>query len=247
MCGRRCVRLAADALCALLPWDTEFWGVRIGRVEGGTLTPERLASVDAWSDAHDVRCVYFLADAGDAPTALVVEDGGFRLMDVRVELRRPAGAESAAGVRPVRDDDREPLRAIARSSHGVTRFYADPNFPDARCDDLYETWITRSLDGWADQVLVAERSAEPTGYVSCHLDAEVGTGSIGLIAVDERARGAGIGVALARAAVGWCHANGADVVSVVTQGRNVQALRTFERAGFLTHELGLWFHKWYER
>ena len=229
----------------LLPWDTEFWGIRIGRVEGGGLTPDLLARVDAWAAEQDVRCLYFLADGADARAPQAAEKGGFRLMDVRVELRRPAGREIADGVREARPDDDEALRAIARSSHRVTRFYADPNFPDARCDDLYETWIAQSLGGWAQQVLVADVGDGAAGYVSCHLDAEAGRGSIGLIAVDERARGAGLGVALSRAAVDWCTANGAETMSVVTQGRNTQALRTFERAGFVVDDLGLWLHKWY--
>jgi dTDP-4-amino-4,6-dideoxy-D-galactose acyltransferase len=168
-------------------------------------------------------------------------------MDVRVELRREAAPEPLEGVREAREDDREPLREIARTSHGITRFYADPRFPDDRCDDLYDTWIDQSLSGWAEGVLVADHEGRPAGYVSCHLAAGERRGSIGLIAVDERARGGGIGVVLARSAVGWCAERGAETMSVVTQGRNAQALRTFQRAGFLVDSLGLWFHKWYER
>jgi GNAT superfamily N-acetyltransferase len=208
------------------------------------MTPELLRRVDEWAAENGVSCLYFLADSADAATAHAAEAGGFRLMDVRVELRRAAEREADEGIREARDGDREPLRAIARASHGITRFYADPGFPDERCDDLYDAWISRSLEGWADGVLVAEHDGRAAGYVSCHLGEQ---GSIGLIAVDEAARGAGLGVALARAAVGWCAERGAQTMSVVTQGRNAQALRTFERAGFRVHSLELWFHKWYER
>jgi GNAT superfamily N-acetyltransferase len=166
-------------------------------------------------------------------------------MDVRVELDRAVGerAELPNGVREAMPADREPLRAIAVASHGATRFYADSRFSDERCDDFYDTWITRSLDGWADGVLVADADGRPGGYVSCHLADR--TGSIGLIAVDEAARGGGLGVALSLGAVAWCAARGAERMTVVTQGRNVAALRTFGRAGFLASTLGLWFHKWY--
>ncbi len=208
------------------------------------MTPELLDRVDDWARENDVSCLYFLADSGDAASAHAAEEGGFRLMDVRVELRREARPEDVPGVRTAREEDRDALRAIARVSHGITRFYADPGFPDERCDDLYDIWISRSLEGWAQGVLVAERDGRPVGYVSCHLDDS--QGSIGLIAVDESARGAGLGVSLARAAVGWCAEHGAEAISVVTQGRNTQALRTFERGGFRVHSLELWFHKWYE-
>lgn len=238
---------AETAACTLLPWDSEFWGVPVGRVEDGELTAERLAAVDEWAHANDVACLYFLADGDDPASAHVAERGGFRLMDLRVELRRPSSEEEALQrLREARPDDAGALRAIARSSHGVTRFYADPNFADERCDDLYDVWISRSLEGWADGVLVADGERRPAGYVSCHLDPANATGSIGLIAVDERMRGGGIGVDLARGAVGWCHGRGAEAMTVATQGRNVAALRTFQRAGFLFDSVGLWFHKWYQ-
>jgi dTDP-4-amino-4,6-dideoxy-D-galactose acyltransferase len=218
--------------------------MRIARVAGQTLTPEEARAVDAWCAENDVACAYFLATSADAPTAQVAEEAGYRLMDVRVELAQQLdGAESASPLREARPEDHARLRAIARASHDATRFYADPNFPDDGCDRLYETWIDRSLDGWAEAVLVAERDGVPAGYCSCHLDA--GSGSIGLIAVDESARRQGIGLELASGAVRWCSANGARTISVVTQGRNVAALSTFQRAGFLVAAVDLWFHKWY--
>jgi dTDP-4-amino-4,6-dideoxy-D-galactose acyltransferase len=237
---------AEAAVATLLDWDSEFWGAPIGRVEGGVLDEERLRAVDRWSAANGVACVYFLADSSDASSAHVAEDGSFHLMDLRVELRRGTdGDETTGDLRSALPGDADTLRAITRASHGVTRFYADPHFPDELCDDFYDTWITRSLEGWADGVLVAEADGRPVGYVSCHLDPAAGGGSIGLIAVEEGARGAGVGVTLSRGAVAWCRDRGARRMSVVTQGRNTAALRTFQRAGFLADSVGLWFHKWY--
>ena len=232
------------APCELLAWDTEFWGTGIARVARERLDDAIAAEVDAWAKANDVACVYYLAPGDDASSAHAAERAGFGLMDVRVELARQAErAPLRPAIREARDDDRAKLRRIASSSHGVTRFYADPRFPNDRCDALYDTWIRRSLEGWADGVLVAEVDGTAAGYVSCHLDDA--TGSIGLIAVDGAARGAGLGVDLARGAVAWCAERGARTMTVVTQGRNVPALRTFVRAGFAPSSVDLWFHKWY--
>jgi ribosomal protein S18 acetylase RimI-like enzyme len=220
--------------------------VRIGRVEDGALTAERMRTVDAWAAGEQIECLYFLAAADDPQSAHVAEDWGFRLMDLRVELgQRLEGIQAAPVVRAARPEDRERLRAIARASHGVTRFYADPNFADDRCGDLYATWIDRSLDGWAKVVLVADRDGAAAGYCSVHLDEASRSGSIGLIAVDSQARRGGVGLDLASGAVAWAAQEQAETMSVVTQGNNTAALRTFQRAGFAVASVGLWFHKWY--
>jgi GNAT superfamily N-acetyltransferase len=209
------------------------------------MTPEGAAGLEAWASANDVACLYFLAGE-DPATAHAAEDAGFRLMDVRVGLAR-ASAPAAADdrVRAFEPDDLPTLRAIARASHGVTRFYADPRFPRERCDDLYEAWITRSVEGWAEAVLVAEHDGRPAGYLSVHAD-DAGA-SIGLFAVGEAARGNGLGAALVERSIAWTAERGLPRIAVVTQGRSAAAFRSYERAGFAVESLGFWFHRWYDR
>ena len=235
-------RPALDSPCALLEWDSEFWGVRIGRVLADRLDA---AAVDGWADANGVDCVYFLA-RDDPGAAAHAEDAGFRLVDVRVELGRPSAGDERSTLRPATGADEAPLRELARPNHRITRFYADPRFPDDRCDDLYATWVTRSLEGWADAVLVAELDGQPAGYVSLHR-LEWGWGLIGLIGVAPDAQGRGLGRRLVDGAVAWSRDGGLERVTVVTQARNVPALRLFEGCGFRIADVGLWFHKWYER
>ena len=185
-----------------------------------------------------------LVDAGHVDESRAAQQAGFQLVDVRIELHRPTAAERAP-VREHREEDVEALRAIARASHGDTRFYADPRFPRKRCDDLYDVWISRSCDGWAEAVLVPDEKGPAAGYVTVHVDEARQRGSIGLIAVAPEARGRGVGETLVRAAVDWCHGRALREILVVTQGRNVNAQRVFQRCGFRTSTVGLWFHKWY--
>jgi dTDP-4-amino-4,6-dideoxy-D-galactose acyltransferase len=227
----------------LLPWDTEFWGVRIARVEGDAMTAGRAAGLESWAAENDVACLYFLAGE-DAASAHAAEDAGFRLMDVRVGLaRRSAPGGGDERVRPFADGDLPALRAIARTSHRATRFYADPRFPDDRCDDVYDTWITRSVEGWAEDVLVAEHEGRAAGYLSLHGGEE--RASMGLFAVAEDARGSGLGAALVERGIAWAHERGLPEIAVVTQGRSAAALRVYERRGFAVETLGFWFHRWY--
>lgn len=233
--------------CRLLAWDSEFFGVRVARLDDRTLDDERAARALEWCDRQKVDCLYFLADAGDAETVRAAQRSGFGLVDIRVTLARPLDADQAdAGlaeaVRAARPEDVGPLAAIAREAHADSRFYFDGRFPRERCADLYATWIERSCAGWADAVLVADHEGRAAGYITCQV---AGTsGRIGLVGVAPEARGRGIGRRLVRGALGWFAARPADRVEVVTQGRNVAAQALYQQHGFRTHRVELWYHRW---
>jgi dTDP-4-amino-4,6-dideoxy-D-galactose acyltransferase len=215
----------------ILQWDSNFWGAEIAVVSS--------PAVD-WEE-ENIDCAFLLVDADDTEQIRLAVLFGFNLMDIRVTLRSTHGSAKSGG-RPVEPEDVSALARIARRSHHLTRFYADPRFPDERCDDLYETWIRNSIDGWADSVRVVGPIGAPVGYVTVHADRE--RSQLGLIAVDERARGHGYGLHLVRAALWEAWNLGCSRMTVVTQGRNVGAQRVFQRAGFVTVKTELWFHRW---
>jgi ribosomal protein S18 acetylase RimI-like enzyme len=134
---------------------------------------------------------------------------------------------------------------MARVNHRDTRFYYDGHFSQRECDTLYETWIERSCNGYTDAVLVAERDRQPAGYITCDLHGDYG--QIGLLGVGEAWQGQGIGQALIDAALHWFGERGIERVQVVTQGRNHRAQRAYQRRGFVSSEVQLWYHRWFER
>lgn len=245
----------------VLNWDSSFFGFRVARLSGDTLAREQIQSIDAWCRQAQVDCLCFLSRADDPITTGLAEDNGFRLVDIRLtfEYKPPAGAtfeipKAGYQIRSARPGDVEPLQDIAGQSHHDTRFYFDTRFPRPLCDQLYKTWIKRSCEDYADLVLVAELEGIPVGYISCHLDqADPGLnptsssliGRIGIVGVSAQAQGRGIGQGLVLSAADWFLKQGAQKVTVVTQGRNSNAQRLYQRCGFLTQKVQLWYHKWY--
>jgi GNAT superfamily N-acetyltransferase len=143
----------------------------------------------------DLTCL--LADPDQPEWIQQAEEQGFRYVDTRVELALDVSEpwyETSHPIRPCEEADVEPMAALARRAHRITRFYADPRFARMRCDDLYEGWLRNSVDGWAQAVLVL--GSAPLGYVTVHVDGQAA--SLGLIAVHEQARGHGYGLALTR-------------------------------------------------
>jgi dTDP-4-amino-4,6-dideoxy-D-galactose acyltransferase len=232
----------------LLAWDSEFFGVPTGRVLGDTLDAARVSEIDDWARGRGVKLLYFRARSDDPATARVAEEAGFRLVDVRMTFEREvvgAPAPLAAGIRAYAAGDLAAVRAIARTAYVDSRFYADGRIPRERCDALYDRWTVQACDGGAARVLVAEEAGRVVGYVTCDLSRD-GSGAIGLIGVDEQFRGRGIGRRLVEGAVAWAAERGQARLIVVTQGRNVGAQRLYQRCGFVTLAVELYFHKWYD-
>ena len=232
-------------------WDSDFFGIRIGRVVTNRLSCAIMDATNRWCALNAVDCLYFLADANDAQTIRLAEDFGFNLVDMRMTLARrilseepmPTAPEGAI-IRLALPSDLKFLRAIARCGHRDSRFYFDNRFPAERCDSLYETWIEKSCAGRSAAVFVAELRETPVGYVTCNR-VDPATGQIGLLGVDSSAQGKGLGSVLINTAIGWFRRQGLNRALVVTQGRNVRAQVCYQRCGFLTQSVQLWYHRWF--
>ena len=241
-----------SSLCQYRDWDSEFFGDRIAQITVNRLTPKDMDTIMRWCAAQTIDCLYFFAETDDGETVSIAESNRFNLVDIRITLEKhlarnpvPEHEFSNGIIRLSTSGDISSLKAIASKSYQDSRFYYDPNFPNARCEALYETWIEKSCQGYADTVLVAELEGQPIGYVSCHLLDQV-TGKIGLVGLSVDAQGKGFGKRLIHASLQWFAKQGTEQVTVVTQGRNVKAQRLYQKWGFLTQSVQLVYHRWFK-
>ncbi|MBC8172224.1 MAG: hypothetical protein H7X77_11145, partial [Anaerolineae bacterium] len=132
-----------SAPCQFLPWDTDFFGFRIARVNHNELTSELMPEIDTWSQGEAIQCLYLLANIHDLATTHLAENHGFHFVDLRLTLAQKLPdsfkAEQSPLIRPFQPQDLPYLEAIARSSYTDSRFYYDPGFPRERCDEFYAT------------------------------------------------------------------------------------------------------------
>ena len=236
-----------------MEWDTKFWGFHCAAITAKELREDQAAGVDSWCSRNGVRFLQYLAPVDDQASIESACRAGFRLVDIRLTLdaettstsENPFRLTTDYEIAPSRLEDLDQLDEIARQSHSASRYYNDGRFPRTGCDLLYATWIRRSHEGFADIVLVARSDGQAMGYVTCKQGENPTEGSIGLVGVSSGARGRGVGRALLGEAMNWFWSVGVVEASVVTQGRNYAAQRLYQRCGFVTHDLSLWFHKWY--
>jgi dTDP-4-amino-4,6-dideoxy-D-galactose acyltransferase len=235
----------STAAMELLPWDSDFFGFSIARIE--VQRPERgdlEAAIEACVQSG-VRCAYLLLDADDAHGSEAAQSLGFVLRDVRVELDRPIAAEDAGaadGAGAIVEAGAEHLPALeglVRERLTTSRFFSDPGFARERCRELYAAFVRRGLADAPERWTFA--TADASGCIVCHADAEGSVGTIELVA----ARRPGDGGALVRAAVASFARAGLSSALVATQAQNIAAQRSYQRAGFRTCHSALWLHRWF--
>src|SRR5436189_4298866 len=86
--------------CELLPWDTDFFRCRIGRVRGQDLVEEQAARIDDWSRSNNIDCLYFLAGPQNPTTVQTAERYDFHLVDVRLTFGRSLEPGSGCETQP---------------------------------------------------------------------------------------------------------------------------------------------------
>lgn len=239
-----------SAPCFLLEWDSAFFGFRVAQVSGDVLSTTGGQAILEWSQAHAIRCLYFLANASSSETADAAHELGFKMVDLRIQFGLDKGRGTATAtkvkLRTARAADVPTLKSIARCAHRDSRFFFDSNFPRTRTEDLFSTWIATDCTGRANRAFVISgEDGMPVGYITCNLDKDSNTGRISLVGVAREARGKGFGKALVSSALEWFWSVGVEKVAVVTQARNLAAQRLYQAMGFRTEEVKIWYHRWF--
>lgn len=236
-------------LIQFLEWDSDFFCKRIATVCTEAITRGLLEAAVQNSLEQRIDCLYLLLDPEENSTVREAEENGFRLADIRVTLSKTITPDKSiwrplsSNIRLSKSEDIPSLSLIAAAGHTDSRFYSDPGFPNELCDKLYATWIEKSCNGYAQAVLVADQHGEAAGYTSCHINPD-GSGQIGLVGVGKEFQGRGLGNSLISESLRWFASQGCSTVFVVTQGKNVGAQRLYQKNGFLTDCLEIWFHRW---
>ena len=171
----------------------------------------------------------------DTQTVGMLEDTGFRVVDVSVTLETeglpPAQAGDADRVRFSRADDAVPIRKIARGGFAFSRFHLDMHIDNRVADQIKSDWAGNFFnDTRGDFMVVADEHSEPQGFLQL-LAGTDGTLTIDLVAV---------AAAMIRFAAHSCP----DVkrLRVGTQAANVDSLRLYQRVGFVVRNTDYVLH-----
>ena len=232
-----------------LPWDSKFLGFAVARltVPVGEEGPPAIEVALREARHSGYRLLY--VEVGPARgVGELLRRAGAQLVDRRATFGRNLGALPTdfiadSAIRPATAFTPQ-LEALAWQSGEYSRFRRDAKFEPHVFQRLYSHWLRESLSGaLAWQVLALSDPAGPArGLLT--LGEQNGQADIGLLAVDQPARGQGVSLRLVAAALASARQRGYDIIQVRTQLDNAPACRLYAAAGFALLAEQHVYHLW---
>jgi hypothetical protein len=242
----------AVAIARPLAWDSEFFGVPMGRIDYLLRTDEASpvtlrAAVDAALERFRERGIKHVSvkiDVADGDGVAAVEAAGFRLMDALVTYiahprRAPMRTVKEVGqIRAFQPSDADQILEITEQAYKGFRgrFQLDPYLPAKRSAEFYLEWARQCIAGvMADRIYVSDagqgrligwasvKRAEPVSSVG---GAAISSGSLGACRSDRP----GAYAALIGTAAIDNHAAGV-LTEAFTQNSNFAMVRVLEAVG----------------
>jgi dTDP-4-amino-4,6-dideoxy-D-galactose acyltransferase len=241
----------------LLSWDTAFFGFKTGRAFDADVAAMDLHGLHHHIREAQYRLVYFMAPGQQLPERQqaaepmrgLMQQAGATLADRKVTYTKAVNpclknfqSQHIAPERSIPVSER--LQALALQAGQHSRFRTDPRFPEHLFQRLYLEWLLKSLTGeLASGVLVwLDDYRNIQGFIT--LKHHGGFSEIGLIAVDEAARGRQVGTTLLKAAEASAALAGNTRINVATQQQNTAACTFYEKYGYQTHDITEVWHWW---
>lgn len=229
-----------------LEWDSNFFGFKVGKIIIG---PNQTIYKVQPSDYRLIYC--FIERQNRIANASAVESS-FKLVDTKVVfiknlelLKTPIKSEiHIASYTNMFLPYKDKIISIGIQSGIYSRFKRDRGFPEGTFEKLYTVWMEKSLSHEiADEVfLVYNSSLEIFGVAT--IVAKKDYAEIGIIAVDEHARGAGLGKLLLQKIEAYCIAMNINKIKVATQLDNKEACFFYKANGYEVESEVNIYHHW---
>ena len=173
-----------SVFCEVLPWDSEFFGLKIARFDGVFPLEEpfqgrdldfsaALQELESACRSAGVQYLFGQINPKDLATLRALGEAGFRLVETRAYYHRSLldfEPMERYACRLATPGDVEPLARTAREMvNHFDRFHADPLLPKERVDSFMERWVEASINSnFADLTIVPDVET-PTAFCTAKL------------------------------------------------------------------------------
>jgi GNAT superfamily N-acetyltransferase len=233
-----------------LDWDSNFFGTSIGRIYANGLTEEGLKKGLESAKQENTKFVELFCDASDHKSIYSSESLGLHLADLRITLKKNL-EEDIKEDRAHKDlifkkADRADINRLKTMSKGLflySRYYRYKKFDKNNIDLMFQIWIEKSVPGeFDDEVYCLYNEMDILAF--CSLKYEGNSAAVGLFAVNRAYQGKGLGSLILKRVFHLLYKRRITEVSVITQGKNSEAMHLYQKNGFRVAVITLCYYKW---
>ncbi len=231
-----------------LDWDSKFFGYPIARITLDNNGNDQLDYIFNQLALKKYRLTYFFIPPEEKEIIQKIIKLGCILVDQKTVYAKKTEKyhKFTNEIIEFQEEElNENLITLALQSGIYSRYRNDKNFVNNEYEKLYIEWLTKSINKTnAFKTLVAKKENEIIGFATLGEKNEVA--DIGLVAVDDKFRGRGIGSDLIHTADSIAIEMGYKTIRVVTQLQNFSACKLYEKSGFTAESIINVYHYWEE-
>lgn len=225
----------------ILKWDTQFFGFTVAEEKIDSLGLSNIYSIENKAKLQNVKLVYIYSNK-QLPAQIITHDNK---VTYQLHLNHSAEYNSSHHIiEYTKQLHNANILPIVFQSGTYSRFFLDPQIPKNKFYEMYEQWFQKSLNHELAKIIFCKLSNEkPVGFISLNIDKN-NTGSIGLLAVDEKNRGQNIATDLLIKSFEYFSNHNVLNINVVTQSINIPACKFYEKHGFQVCKSEYIHHLW---
>ncbi|SFM13059.1 Acetyltransferase (GNAT) family protein [Paenibacillus sp. 1_12] len=228
-----------------LEWDSSFFGFNIAELN--IMQISNKFDIEPFIVENNIKFIQARCNISNTEGIRLLEENSFHYADLRVTFQIQFKEGMPYHIYELaNNEDINTLKKIAANSFTDSRYYGYEHiFLRGKIDELYETWVEKSVKGLFDDCcLKITVNSKIAGFLTLRIRAQIAT--IGIIAIDEKYQGNGVGTQLMNSLMGYLAKSDIEFIEVTTQGKNIKAQNFYIKNGFRLKELESWYY-WLER
>ncbi len=221
----------------ILDWDSNFFKLKVG-------STDKIFDIKKANNFDLIYC--FSAPEDNQLNNFYTQIGG-KLVDKKVVYTKKCSEKHIilpeSIIEIYSENDNPTLNSLATQSGNHSRFKHDSLLPNNSYERLYHIWLKKSLSREiAHHVYSYRVNNEDAGFITLNIKNDII--DIGLIAVNEKFRGKGIGKKLMLCAEYIGQQNEIKQIKVATQKDNISACKFYEALKFKETNTVNIYHYW---
>jgi len=219
-----------------LIWDSTFFGYKIGKVEINSILNVKDIINSIKNSTFDMVQVF-----SNQNLEIVFKQ---KPIDLKLTYLKKVATATTNNqcIKSVNKDLDGTLVKLAKQAGIHSRYKTDKNL-QLKFEEMYETWINKSLKRkLAIEVFAYQDKNIINGMVT--INKNLKKAEIGMIAVDNKAQGKGIGTQLLQSVENWALKQNLENICVATQEENYNACQFYEKNNYIISDKTYIYHVW---